>query len=121
MSTHDVPFEVASAQSAAAGQYRDQPAQRLWAIERPAALSGDVYRFVAAVAVLDVARVYVVMLKSTGLERATEAALRRGRLRSTFERDAARFASLDEALAWADTAKRAWLGRGWIDVPAGDE
>jgi hypothetical protein len=47
---------------------------------------------------LDVAQVYVVMVKSTG---------------------PAKLVSLDQALAWADTAKRAWLGRGWVDV--GDE
>lgn len=121
MSTRDTSTDVACADALGPGAYRDQPAQRLWALERPASRSRDVYRFAAAVAVLDGTRVYVVVLKSAERERATEVALRQERLRMTFERAAARFDSLDGALEWAETIRSAWLARGWMDASTGEE
>src|SRR5262245_63551312 len=86
------------------------PAQRLRALQRPA--TDDIYRSTSAVAVLDRARVYVVIVKSAELAHAGETALRHARLPQTLERNAVMFSSLDVALVWANAAKWAWLSRG---------
>lgn len=97
----------------------DRPAQRLWLLERPEVPrppAAETCRFVGAVAVLDDGCVYIGFIKSTASPRASEAVLREGTLRLNLARDASRFATLDDAVAWADAMKQRWLGRGWTEL-----
>src|SRR5262249_21610679 len=93
--------------------------QRLWVLERPLALEpsgvGDAFCFLSAVAVLATDGVGVGFVRSLDLRASTEVCLRSPRARSTMERNLARFATLDTALAWAESKKRCWLERGWCE------
>lgn len=97
----------------------NDPAQRLWVLERRGEGSRacrDVCRFLGAVAVLRDRAVYVAFIRSPELSRASEVALRANLVRFDLNRDAARFGTLDEAMAWADMMKSRWLARGWSPV-----
>src|SRR5262245_24357904 len=101
------------------------PAQRLWVLDRGEATAWttrrNVCRFVGAVAVLRDAAVYLVFVMAPDLERASEAAVLERTVRLNLERDAFRFSTLDDALAWAEMTKHDWLGRGWTEVLGGDD
>jgi len=94
-------------------------AQRLWTLESPSTTvsngHGDVYCFVSAVAVLVPGEVGVGFVRSLDFRTSTEACLRSARVRTTMERNFARFETLETALAWAETKKRGWLERGWCE------
>jgi hypothetical protein len=94
------------------------PAQRLWVLERDdgAPSAGDVCRFVGAVAILGERLVYVVLARSAEVTRAGEAALDALAPRLNVERDAFKFVTLDDAMAWAEATKRRWMVQGWAEV-----
>lgn len=92
--------------------------QRLWTIERAGghSPSSDASRFTGAIAIVNDSGTYVVLIRSSHAHGASEAALAGGLIRFNLERDAFRFASLDEALEWAHATKEMWTHRGWLDV-----
>jgi hypothetical protein len=106
-------------------QVRNLPAQRLWVLERGEAVSVQdgqrACRFVGAVAVLDEGAVYVVFVMSPDPLRASERPLQTGTLRLDVERDAFKFATLDEAMAWTTVQKESWLQRGWTEAQSGGD
>lgn len=93
--------------------------QRLWILERPIAAGvfgrQDAFRFVNAVAVLVPDGVGVGFIRSLELRASTDACLRTSRVRAAIERNLSKFPTLDAALAWAESRKREWLERGWIE------
>ena len=101
----------------------DHLAQRLWVLERqmpPSRPGGeDACRFVGAVTILDDSVAYVIFVRSSVRQRASEVVLREVTFRLNIERDAFRFPTLDDAILWVDVAKQGWLSRGWTEVPAG--
>ncbi len=99
------------------GPLADFQAQRLWVVERAASWSADddVCRYAGAVLVLWDERVYGVIVLSPEHHRASDVPLREGRLRISLDRDAFKFASLDDAIHGMERAKHALLLRGWID------
>jgi hypothetical protein len=102
-----------------ARQTVESPAQRLWVLERLEASRSqatEICRFVGAIAILDDSSVCIAFIKSLASPRASESVLRDGTLRLNLRRDASRFPTLDDAVAWADTMKQRWLGRGWTEL-----
>lgn len=99
----------------------DSPAQRLWILERSEGFGAsdrqNVCRFLGAIAILGESMINVVFVRSPELQRASEVSLRATNLRLNIERDAFAFATLDDAIVWTDAMKRAWLCRGWTEVP----
>ena len=60
--------------------------------------------------------IYILFVRAPEAHATTAARLDRPGLRFDLERDAVRFASLDNALEWADQRKRGWMSKGWTEV-----
>jgi hypothetical protein len=97
-------------------------AQRLWVLERTAPDSSaghqDVFCFVNAMVILGDAAVDVGFVRS--LDASCSSVDGRGarHMRLNVGRNTFTFATLDEALAFAESNKHAWIRRGWTEVPA---
>ena len=96
-----------------------ESAQRLWVLERPSIPERggrvDACCFLSAVAVLAADEVGVGFVRSLDLRASTAACLTSARVRLTLERNLTRFPSLDAAIAWAESKKRDWRERGWME------
>jgi hypothetical protein len=93
-------------------------AQRLWLLERPPAsraTAADQMDFAAAVAVLEPAAVYVLIIISDDERRASERGLFDRGERLRLERDAFKFETLDEALDATSRIRERFIARGWRD------
>lgn len=75
----------------------------------------DARPYVSAVTILMPARVHVVFVRSCGTDGIDAACLHTPQLRSQVDRNARPFATLDDAMQWADRQKAGWLGRGWTE------
>lgn len=97
-------------------------AQRLWVLERtsPDSSAGreDVFRFVHAIAILGDATVDVGFVRSLDASRSDIDRHGARRVRLNAGRNTFTFGTLDEALAFAESSKLAWICRGWTEVPA---
>jgi hypothetical protein len=95
-------------------------AQRLWLLERIADDActpyRDVCRFTGAIAILSRGAIYILFVRAREPHATTAARLDRPGLRFDLERDAVRFANLDNALEWTDQRKRTWMSQGWTEV-----
>src|SRR5262245_65027522 len=84
-------------------------AQRLWLLERNdddlSSPYREVCRFTSAVAILSPRGIYVLLIRTPEANGTIAARLTWPGLRCDLERDAVRFAKLDEAIAWADAEK----------------
>src|SRR5262245_27534833 len=89
-------------------------AQRLWLLARTTA--GGPAEFAGAVAVLDGPRVYAVVLISDDANRANACGVFDCEDRARLERNALKFASLDDALEGLERIKQQFISRGWRDV-----
>lgn len=98
-------------------------AQRLWVLERrspvPSPELDDAHRFSNAIMVLSNASVYLLFVRTPEADRARAVSFPDRGIRLNLERDAFKFATLDEALEWADAKKQQWIAEGWSEA-AGD-
>lgn len=96
------------------------PAQRLWLLERHPVASGqcDARPFLSAITVLTQTHVCVCFVRSANAEGVENSCLHNPHVRSRVARDARTFGSLDDALAWAEQTKDAWLRCGWSEAVA---
>ena len=94
-------------------------AQRLWLLERPVggsgADTGDDMNFAGAVAVLDRAAVYVLVIISSDANRASERGLIECGHQIRLDRDAFRYDTLDDALDGLERIRQLFVARGWRD------
>lgn len=87
----------------------------MWLLERTSDLrrpTRDVCRFMGALAVLSAGAIHVLFVRS--LE--PQSMLNRPSVRFDLERYAVTFASLDDAIKWADEKKYPWLTQGWTEI-----
>jgi hypothetical protein len=87
-------------------------AERLWLLKRRTAQSPaeDVRRFMGALAVLSPGAIHVLFVRSP------EAMVDLPSLRFNLERYAVKFATLDDAIKWADDKKHVWMTQGWTEL-----
>lgn len=95
-------------------------AQRLWLLKRrfPPSPDADARHYFSAITILDRTLVRLLFVRSAVPQGAGEACLDDPGLRLRVERDARAFDSLDAALAWADTVRGTYFGRGWEEIPS---
>src|SRR5262245_28214359 len=91
-------------------------AERLWLLERKidrGAPVRDIRRFMGALAVLSPGAIHVLFVRSS---EAHGTAVECPSLRFDLEGYAVRFATLDDAIKWADDKKHVWMTRGWTEI-----